>query len=112
MRGSLAEALGVTFADVMVKGKSNERMGWIGRGEGLAVIAVASLTAAGSRNRSRDLPTIGRPGSPGMSLNRGWRVIQGLLWLPRLPNAERGYQQVTDFPRESQYGHAMLYLGQ
>lgn len=46
MRASLAEALGVTMADVMVKGKSNERMGWIGRGEGLAVFAVAALTAS------------------------------------------------------------------
>lgn len=45
MRASLAEALGITMTDVMVKGKSNERMGWIGRGEGLAVIAVASVTA-------------------------------------------------------------------
>jgi 2-C-methyl-D-erythritol 2,4-cyclodiphosphate synthase len=44
MRASLAEALGITMADVMVKGKSNERLGWIGRGEGLAVIAVASVT--------------------------------------------------------------------
>lgn len=44
MRASLAEALGVTMADVMVKGKSNERMGWVGRGEGMAVIAVATLT--------------------------------------------------------------------
>lgn len=45
MRASLAEALGITMTDVMVKGKSNERLGWIGRGEGLAVIAVASVTA-------------------------------------------------------------------
>jgi 2-C-methyl-D-erythritol 2,4-cyclodiphosphate synthase len=44
MRASLAEALGITMADVMVKGKSNERMGWIGRGEGMAVIAVATVT--------------------------------------------------------------------
>lgn len=48
MRASLAEALGVTMADVMVKGKSNERMGWVGRGEGLAVIAVATV-ASGPR---------------------------------------------------------------
>jgi len=27
----------------MVKGKTNERMGWVGRGEGIAVIAVATL---------------------------------------------------------------------
>src|SRR5690606_18861700 len=39
MRASLAEALGVPMTAVMVKGKRNERMGWIGRGEGLAVLA-------------------------------------------------------------------------
>jgi 2-C-methyl-D-erythritol 2,4-cyclodiphosphate synthase len=44
MRERLAHALGVSVADVMVKGKSNEGMGWIGRGEGIAVIAVATLT--------------------------------------------------------------------
>ena len=29
----------------MVKGKTNEGMGWIGRGEGIAVIAVATLNS-------------------------------------------------------------------
>lgn len=43
MRTRLAEALGLAPGDVMVKGKTNEGMGWIGRGEGLAVIAVATL---------------------------------------------------------------------
>ena len=43
MRAALAEALGVGMADVNVKGKSNERMGWIGRGEGLACMATAIL---------------------------------------------------------------------
>lgn len=43
MRAALAEALGVTMADVGVKGKTNERMGWVGRGEGLACMATASL---------------------------------------------------------------------
>ena len=28
---------------VWIKGKTNERMGWIGRGEGIAVIAVAAV---------------------------------------------------------------------
>jgi len=32
---------------VSVKGKSNEGMGWIGRGEGLACIAVATLVGKG-----------------------------------------------------------------
>jgi len=43
MREALALALGITRDAVSVKGKTNEGMGWIGRGEGLAVIAVASL---------------------------------------------------------------------
>ena len=36
MRECLADALGVGTGDVSIKGKSNEGMGWIGRGEGLA----------------------------------------------------------------------------
>ena len=45
MRERLASALGLGVADVMVKGKTNEGMGWIGRGEGIAVIAVATLNS-------------------------------------------------------------------
>lgn len=45
MRARLASVLGVTVSDVSVKGKTNEHMGWIGRGEGLAVIATATLAA-------------------------------------------------------------------
>ena len=44
MRGRLAAALGIDSSAVSVKGKSNEGMGWIGRNEGLACIAVATLT--------------------------------------------------------------------
>jgi 2-C-methyl-D-erythritol 2,4-cyclodiphosphate synthase len=47
MREKLALALGVSPDDVMVKGKTNEGMGWIGRGEGLACIAVATLVRTG-----------------------------------------------------------------
>ena len=47
MRGRLAGALGVDDDRVSVKGKTNEGMGWIGRGEGLACMAVATLRAAG-----------------------------------------------------------------
>lgn len=43
MRASLAEALRVGMMDVSVKGKTNERMGWVGRGEGLACLATVSL---------------------------------------------------------------------
>lgn len=43
MRAALAAALGVAPDAVSVKGKTNEGMGWIGRGEGLGCIAVATL---------------------------------------------------------------------
>jgi 2-C-methyl-D-erythritol 2,4-cyclodiphosphate synthase len=46
MRRALASALGITWSAVSVKGKTNEGMGWIGHGEGLACIAVAMLERA------------------------------------------------------------------
>ena len=46
IRAALASALGVDAAAVNIKGKSNEGMGWIGRAEGLACMAVASLCQA------------------------------------------------------------------
>jgi 2-C-methyl-D-erythritol 2,4-cyclodiphosphate synthase len=45
MRERLASALGIGPGHVSVKGKSNEGMGWIGRGEGIAAIAVALIDA-------------------------------------------------------------------
>ena len=48
MSGALAKALGIEPADVSVKGKTNEGMGWIGRGEGLAALAVATIAAGDS----------------------------------------------------------------
>jgi len=45
MRARLAGALGIDAAAVSVKGKTNEGMGWIGRGEGIACIAVATIAA-------------------------------------------------------------------
>jgi len=43
MRAALARALAVAPTAVSIKGKTNEGMGWIGRGEGIACIAVATL---------------------------------------------------------------------
>lgn len=43
MRERLAEVLGISPRHVSVKGKSNEGMGWIGRHEGIAVLAVALI---------------------------------------------------------------------
>jgi 2-C-methyl-D-erythritol 2,4-cyclodiphosphate synthase len=45
MRARLAQALAVDVDAVSVKGKTNEGMGWIGRGEGIACIAVATLVS-------------------------------------------------------------------
>ena len=49
MRGALAAALDVPVQSVSVKGKTNEGMGWIGRAEGLACMAVASLAPVPAR---------------------------------------------------------------
>ncbi len=46
MAARLAEATGADPARIGIKGKTNEGMGWIGRGEGLAALAVATLEAA------------------------------------------------------------------
>ena len=43
MAQGLAGRLGVAAGDIGVKAKTNEGMGFVGRGEGLAVIAVATL---------------------------------------------------------------------
>ena len=45
MRLRLAGALGIDATALSVKAKTNEGMGFIGRGEGIAVIAVATLMA-------------------------------------------------------------------
>ena len=49
MRAELAEALSVSLTDVSVKGKTNERMGWVGRGEGLACLATVSIARGSPR---------------------------------------------------------------
>ncbi|HET9424697.1 MAG TPA: 2-C-methyl-D-erythritol 2,4-cyclodiphosphate synthase [Gemmatimonadaceae bacterium] len=44
MRLALAKALGVKPGEISIKGKTNEGMGWIGRGEGLGCMVVATIT--------------------------------------------------------------------
>jgi 2-C-methyl-D-erythritol 2,4-cyclodiphosphate synthase len=45
MAASIAERVGLPAGAINVKAKTNEGMGFVGRGEGLAVIAVALLEA-------------------------------------------------------------------
>ena len=46
MAQALADALGLGHEDVGIKAKSNEGMGFVGRGEGVAVMAVATVEGA------------------------------------------------------------------
>lgn len=48
MRENLAQALGVSPSEVSVKAKTNEGMGFIGRGEGVAAVAVVILVPSPS----------------------------------------------------------------
>jgi len=43
MRQRIAAALGCGTSDVSIKGKTNELMGFVGRGEGIACLATASI---------------------------------------------------------------------
>ena len=55
MQERLAVALVSTPSSISVKAKTNEGMGWIGRGEGVAVIAVALLSQSGPPRLSADV---------------------------------------------------------
>jgi 2-C-methyl-D-erythritol 2,4-cyclodiphosphate synthase len=45
MRTRVAAALEVGIGAISIKAKTNEGMGFVGRGEGIAVMAVVTLTA-------------------------------------------------------------------
>jgi 2-C-methyl-D-erythritol 2,4-cyclodiphosphate synthase len=48
MRRNIAKVLGTEPSRVNVKAKTNEKMGFIGRGEGIAAFAVVTLARAGA----------------------------------------------------------------
>jgi 2-C-methyl-D-erythritol 2,4-cyclodiphosphate synthase len=43
MKANVAEALGINVSRVGIKATTNERLGFVGRGEGIAAMAVASV---------------------------------------------------------------------
>ncbi len=48
MRQKIADAIGASESDVSVKATTNEKLGPIGRGEGMAAIAIATIEITGS----------------------------------------------------------------
>jgi 2-C-methyl-D-erythritol 2,4-cyclodiphosphate synthase len=54
MRHMIAGALGLDPGCVSIKGKTNEGMGWLGRGEGIACMAVATIIPSGLAGVPRD----------------------------------------------------------
>jgi len=46
MRRNIAKVLGTDYSRINVKAKTNEKMGFIGRGEGIAAFAVVTLARA------------------------------------------------------------------
>lgn len=62
MRERLAGVLGIGPHHISIKGKTNEGMGWIGRGEGIATLAVALIDRVEDQNR---LFARHHPGEPG-----------------------------------------------
>ena len=65
MRQNIASAIGVSESDVSVKATTNEKLGPIGQGEGIAAIAIVTVEMVGRDRRARR-ETDGRPGGPSL----------------------------------------------
>jgi 2-C-methyl-D-erythritol 2,4-cyclodiphosphate synthase len=63
MRKIIADAIGISDSNVSVKATTNEKLGAIGRNEGIAAMAIATVEMVGRNRRARRKGN-GRPGGP------------------------------------------------
>ena len=76
MRKIIADAIGVSISNISIKATTNEKLGAIGRGEGIAAMAVATVEVGRDRSPRRSPSTAkagrarrkrsGRPGGPSL----------------------------------------------
>jgi 2-C-methyl-D-erythritol 2,4-cyclodiphosphate synthase len=66
MRQNIAAAIGVSESNVSVKATTNEKLGPIGKEQGMAAIAIATVEMIG-RDRPSRRKRNGRPGGPSLS---------------------------------------------
>jgi 2-C-methyl-D-erythritol 2,4-cyclodiphosphate synthase len=50
MRQRIGDAIGLSMNDISVKATTNEGMGFVGREEGIAALAIASITSRASNH--------------------------------------------------------------
>jgi 2-C-methyl-D-erythritol 2,4-cyclodiphosphate synthase len=65
MRKTIADAIDVPDSSVSIKATTNEKLGAIGRGEGIAAMAMATVEVVGRDRRARRKRS-GRPGGPSL----------------------------------------------
>jgi 2-C-methyl-D-erythritol 2,4-cyclodiphosphate synthase len=64
MRKIIADNIGVSISNISIKATTNEKLGAIGRSEGIAAMAVATVEVG--RNRRARRKRSGRPGGPSL----------------------------------------------
>ena len=91
MRANLAAALGVDVGQVSVKGKTNDGVGEIGRGEAIAVHAMPRYYGSSMRVQVR--PQSNRPPARRQRADGALQLAAGARWRRLVRPAHRGYRR-------------------